>query len=205
MTAFNHAAFFAAARPLFGGKLTQAQVDGLNGALSMGFGVRSLAPAWFTAGIAKIGESEVPGPKHNAWIVGDMWKKLGAGWLKTDDKDGPWCGGFMAWCMNEAGIVYPKEFPRALAWADWGVECEPQLGAVCVMERPGGGTGHVTMAAGKTKAGDIKGLGGNQRNQVNIDDFPFSRITDWRWPAGVPILNIPLPVMAPGTISRNEA
>lgn len=200
MSAFDHKAFFDAARAdPFGGKLTQKQVNALNRAIAAGLG-QSIEPAWLTAARSKIGQREVPGPKHNNWIT-TSWAKLGAGWFNSDEV--LWCGLFVAWAMNEAGIAYPKQFPRALAWADWGVECEPQVGAVCVMERSGGG--HVMIAVGKSRFGDIKGLGGNQSNMVSIADFPAGRITDWRWPAGVPQSHIPLPIMAAGTISRNEA
>lgn len=44
MTALNHKAFFDAARQLFGGTLTQAQVDGLNAALAAGLGVPDIQP-----------------------------------------------------------------------------------------------------------------------------------------------------------------
>lgn len=199
MTAFDHAAFYTELRRRWG-PLKQGQVDDIGASLAIGLQQPSLDPAWMIVARSLIGTAEIPGPKHNAMIL-RWFARVGYGFYKTDET--PNCGAFIGYCMLESGIAIPKTAPRALDWATWGVECEPQIGAVCVMERDGGG--HVTFAAGKTATGAIKGLGANQRNQVNISDFPFDRITDWRWPAGVPQAHIPLPVMAAGTVSRNEA
>lgn len=202
--AFNYAAFFAASRPLFGGKLTQMQVDGLNAALKAGFAISAPGPAWLVAGRTKIGEKEIPGPKHNPWIVNSMWKALGAPWLKTDDADSPWCGGFMAWCMNEAGQPYPKSFPSAGAWATWGVPCLPQIGAVIVKERDGGH--HVAQLVGITADGLwYLALGGNQNDGVSIAPIAIASVTAVRWPANVPQLSLKLPVMARATTAAREA
>ncbi|MFC0302787.1 TIGR02594 family protein [Rhizorhabdus histidinilytica] len=198
MTAFDHTAFYGELRRRWG-PLKQAQVDDINAALAKAWELPSVDPAWMVVARKLIGTTEIPGPQHNNVIV-NLFARVGYAIYKTDEV--AWCGAFIGACFKDAGIAIPKTAPRALDWATWGVECEPQVGAVCVMEREGGG--HVTFAAGRTAAGAIKGLGGNQRNQVNISDFPFDRITDWRWPSGVPQAHIPLPIMAPGIISRNE-
>lgn len=159
------------------------------------------APPWTVAARKLIGLREVPGPQHNPTILG-FWSKLGASWLKTDED--PWCGGFMAWSMKEAGVAYPKLYPRAAEWGTWGVACKPQLGAVGVKTRKGGG--HVFQIVGITADGTrFKSLGGNQANGVNIIDVLVRDVVAVRWPAGVPQRNIPLPIMPAGTIGASEA
>jgi uncharacterized protein (TIGR02594 family) len=159
------------------------------------------APPWTVAARKMIGLREVPGPQHNKTIT-DFWAKLGASWLKTDED--PWCGGFMAWTMKEAGVAYPKLYPRAADWGTWGVACKAQLGAVGVKARKGGN--HVFQIVGITADGRrYKALGGNQSNGVNIIDILVTDVTAIRWPAGVPQRHIPLPVMPAGTIGASEA
>lgn len=161
-------------------------------------------PAWVTFGRSKIGEREIVGPKHNPWIMG-FWQKLGAKWIKSDDADGAWCGGFIAWCLNEAGLPYPKNYPAAASFAAWGVACKAQVGAIGVKQRPGGN--HVFQIVGETADKRyFKALGGNQGNAVSIIDILKSDATAIRWPqgAGEP-RNLPLPVLPRGTIGASEA
>lgn len=200
MTALNEKAFFDAARPLFGGKLTQAQVDGLNAAKAALLGTASTAyPPWTTAGMTKLGEREIKGPLHNPFITEEMWKNLGATWLTTDDADGAWCGGMAAWCMNQAGLAYPKNYPAAASWRTWGVACKPQVGAIIVKARPGGN--HVAQLVGITPDGRYYlALGGNQGDMVSIAPILVAEVDAVRWPAGVAELHIPLPTMPKTTV-----
>ncbi len=159
------------------------------------------APPWTIAARKLIGLKEVPGPRHNPTILA-FWSKLGASWLKTDED--PWCGGFMAWSMAEAGVPYPKLYPRAADWKTWGVACRPQLGAVGVKSRVGGN--HVFQIVGVTADGTrFKALGGNQANGVNIIDIKVADVDAIRWPPGVPQRNVTLPVMPAGVIGASEA
>ncbi len=161
-------------------------------------------PAWLKAARSKIGEREIPGPKHNQWILG-FWQKLGAPWIKTDDADGAWCGGFVAWCLHEAGLPYPKNYPAAGSFADWGMACKPRVGAIGVKSRKGGN--HVFLIVGETKDKTAyKALGGNQGNQVSIIDILKSDVTAVRWPTGAVLPEFgPLPVLPKGTIGASEA
>lgn len=161
-------------------------------------------PKWVRAGRSKIGEREIPGPKHNPWIIG-FWQKLGATWLTTDDATGPWCGGFMAWCLSEANLPYPNNYPAAASFGTWGTPCKAQVGAILVKARKGGN--HVGIIVGITADGQFyKVLGGNQNNMVSIIDIPVSEATAIRWPKGAPAPeNKPLPVMPRGTVGASEA
>lgn len=206
MSAFNRKAFFDAARPMFGGRLSQAQVDALGMALDAGLGVvhhnpTGAEPAWLGEGRKDLGVQEIPGKAHAPRIL----KMLAALKYPFSDDETPWCGTAMAAWMKQAGIDPPPAGYRALNWAGWGVECPAQVGAIGIKARPGGN--HVFIIVGETADKRcFKALGANQRNAVTIMDVPKSEVSprNIRWPAGVAQPNIPLPVMAAGTISRNE-
>lgn len=156
---------------------------------------------WITTARSKIGAKEIVGPNHNSWIV-ESWQKLGASWYNDDET--PWCGLFVAWALNAAGIRYPKNFPAAKSFATYGTAVSPRYGAIAVKARQGGN--HVFFIVGETEDRQyFKALGGNQSNAVNIMDIRKSDVTNIRWPAGQAIVNIPLPIMPRGTISENEA
>ncbi len=156
-------------------------------------------PRWMVEARKLIGQREIPGPQHNRWIA-DGWKRLGAGWF-TDDET-PWCGLFVAHCIEAAGLPFPKLFPRAMAWADWGKACPPTVGAVGVFKRSGGG--HVGFLVGE----DVRHyhvLGGNQSNAVNIMRLAKDRAVAVRWPVSLGLPTPGLPKMIGGAVSGNEA
>jgi uncharacterized protein (TIGR02594 family) len=161
----------------------------------------SSEPSWVAVARKLIGTREVPGPQHNSFIS-KGWARLGAGWFNDDET--PWCGFFVAHCMEAAGISYPGKglFARAKAWLDWGNNCSAIYGAVVVFGREGGG--HVGFLVGESRV-NFYVLGGNQSNAVNITPIAKSRALGFRWPASVPGGTKKLPEMSGGTISRNEA
>lgn len=209
MTAFNHDAFmreWRASRSPDGSRIVageyQLVMDAIKGKWSPSRPVaRPSDPPWLVEARRLIGQKEVPGPRHNNWIA-KGWARLGAGWFNDDET--PWCGFFVAHCMNAAGQPYPGRglFARAKAWLDWGKPCSAIYGAVAVFGRSGGG--HVGFAVGQS-ASNLYILGGNQRNAVNIMPIAKSRCLGFRWPAGLPLINAPLPTMSGGIVSRNEA
>lgn len=158
-------------------------------------------PSWVTVGRRLTGAREIPGPCHNSWIS-KGWARLGAGWYNDDET--PWCGFFVAHCMDAVGHPYPGKglFARAKAWLDWGKASKPVLGAVAVFGRDGGG--HVGFLVGESSSNWYV-LGGNQANCVSIAPIAKSRALGFRWPLSVPASSTPLPRMSGGTISKNEA
>lgn len=162
----------------------------------------SMDPPWVAAARSKIGEKEIPGSKNNPWIVSN-WQRLGAKWFNDDET--PWCGNFVAWALDAAGLPYPKEFPRAASFKDYGVACAAQVGAIGVKARVGGN--HVFLIVGQTPDKMYyKCLGGNQGNAVNIMDILKTNVDAIRWPPGVAVPKVPyLPTMPKGTVSKNEA
>jgi len=158
-------------------------------------------PKWLTIARNHIGVKEVPGPKNNATIIG--WLKRLKSWIADDSV--PWCGVFCAAVMQEAGLPYPKEFPRAKAWADYGANLRSTHvapGAILVFSREGGG--HVGFYIGED-ATAYHVLGGNQSNSVNITRILKNRCIAIRWPRGEPVIGGPVRMAANGTVSRNEA
>lgn len=162
---------------------------------------RTDEPEWLAEARRCMGRTEIPGPRHNSWIA-QGWARLGAKWFNDDET--PWCGFFVAHCIDAAGIPIPKPslFPRAKAWLDWGLPCRPKLGSIVVFGRSGGG--HVGFLVGKS-ADNWYVLGGNQRNAVNIMPIAKSRTLGYRWPASDRGVRLPLPRMSGGIVSRNEA
>lgn len=160
-------------------------------------------PAWIVEARKRLGEREIVGPQNNGWIA-QGWARLGAGWFNDDET--PWCGYFVAHCLNAAGLPYPGkgEFARALRWATWGQSVSPRLGAIGVKSRKGGG--HVFFIVGETAdRRRFKALGGNQGNCVSIVDIAKTDVDAVRWPEGAALVDIALPVMSAGTIGASEA
>lgn len=165
--------------------------------------VSASEPPWLTTARSLIGTRETVGPQHNSWIA-KGWARLGAGWFSDDET--PWCGFFVAHCIEAAGLPIPAkgEFARALCWASYGVACTPRVGAIGVKKRDGGN--HVFFIVGETPDKRFfKCLGGNQGNCVCIIDIEKSDVFAIRWPAGVLQHDLPLPRMAAGKVSSNEA
>lgn len=159
-------------------------------------------PVWVAALRGKLGQKEIPGPKHNLWISAG-WAALGAGWYNDDET--PWCGYAVAWALDEAGLPYPKNFPSAASFKTYGTDCAAQLGAIGVKARPGGN--HVFFIVGETPDKLFyKALGGNQGNMVSIVDIRKTEVDAIRWPPGVPLPVVPhLPVLRKGTLVGSMA
>lgn len=200
-----------ALRPLApGGKLQDSDVLVID-ALAQSWERRATSspdePKWVTVGRALIGQGEIPGPQHNSWIS-KGWARLGAPWFNDDET--PWCGFFVAHCLEAAGMPYPGkgQFARALAWQTYGRGLiSPAVGAIGVKGRKGGG--HVFFIIGETADKRFfKVIEGNANNMVRIGDVAKSDVLAVRWPPAEFIalpLDRTLPVMPRGTIASSEA
>ena len=214
MPDLNHDAFmrdWRAARLADGSKISQAEYDLVMAAIGGTYHpsaaptvpVVSAAPEpkWLTEARSLMGTKEIPGPRHNSWIVA-QWAKLGAGWFNDDET--PWCGLFVAHCMQVAGQSYPGkgQFARALAWNEWGKPCGSILGAIAVFGRTGGG--HVGFLVGES-VDRLYILGGNQSNAVNIMPIAKTRLVGLRWPSALPLGTAKPARMSGGVVSVNES
>jgi uncharacterized protein (TIGR02594 family) len=167
------------------------------------------APAlpWLLAAQSKLGIREIAGSKHNPTIL--AWLKLLGAWWSNDEE--PWCGTFVAICLREAGLPIVAHWYRARAWAGWGIETTPRLGALLVFGRDGGG--HVGWYLGQAlRLVDgrmvlcFRVRGGNQGNRVCDAWIPAARLIACRWPAGVPVTTVAMTLSAgDGPVSTDEA
>ncbi|MEG3166476.1 TIGR02594 family protein [Sphingomonas sp. PB2P19] len=163
-------------------------------------------PKWLTAAKAKLGTKEAAGSANSATILG--WaKRLGTkvlGIIYNADSV-PWCGVFVAYCLQEDGIEPPSVAVRATSWSTWGQALRPERlapGAIMVFERPGGG--HVGFYVGEdAKAYHI--LGGNQGDAVTIARVVKTRCIARRWPPGRPVIGKPVQIASGKPISSDEA
>lgn len=136
-----------------------------------------------------------------------MWLGLpGGGWYwrtyKSDDSLLPWCGAFIAWAFQSAKFEFPARYASARAWLDWGVECGPELGALAILRRDGGG--HVGFVDAVTPdKGWIRLVGGNQGNAVSAAWFPVGSVLGFRKPAFTELAAAQ--VLALGEISTSQA
>jgi uncharacterized protein (TIGR02594 family) len=146
-----------------------------------------MTPKWYQIAMAELGQQETAGTAHNPRIV-EYHQATG---LRAQDDETPWCGAFVAWCLNAADIPYDKtSAASARAWLDWGRELKrPTIGCVVVFwrGRRDGWQGHVGFYAGRDAQGRILVLGGNQGNAVSVRPYSADQLLGYRWPEGVPL------------------
>lgn len=159
---------------------------------------------WLDVAKTFLGTKEVPGKKSNPKIM--QWAANLGGWIKSFYKDDsiPWCGLFVANCMNAAGYKPVAAALSALAWNEFGIPTQPRLGAVMVFKRTGGG--HVGFYVSEDDT-TYHILGGNQSDAVTITRVEKKRFVGARWPRGVPYPPeaVPIKKKFDGKISYNEA
>jgi uncharacterized protein (TIGR02594 family) len=168
--------------------------------VAKGWRVSIAIPTWMKIADSFIGLHEIVGPKHNKIIL--WWLEKLNSWWRNDEA--PWCGVFVAHCIKEAGLPYPKLYMRAKAWAEYGSLLRRDRlapGAILVFDRAGGG--HVGFYVGED-AGFYYVLGGNQSNAVNVMKLGKSRLVASRWPKGEPVIGKPV-YLNGGSVSTNEA
>lgn len=173
-----------------------------------------MRPIWLVYAEGFLGQREVPGPGASAWIR-SMWLGLrGGSWFwtsigKGDDSKLPWCGAFVAHCLQNCHMAHAQRYASAKAWLEWGTKLTgPALGCVVVFEREGGG--HVGFVYGRDTKGRLLVLGGNQGDAVNVAPFDLKRVAGYLWPedaAVQPDVGLPtLPLYQSGDpASANEA
>ena len=97
-----------------------------------------------------------------------------------------------AWCAAKVNAVFGRlgikgtNSLAARSFLDWGVDTSgnPQVGDVVVLSRGSNPNhGHVGFFMGYDENGDIKVLGGNQSNSVNIQSYSSGRLLGFRRPS----------------------
>ncbi|WP_380784778.1 TIGR02594 family protein [Sphingomonas sp. R86521] len=167
----------------------------------------AIEPTWLKTARAKLGTKEAAGSANSSTILG--WaQRLGTkvlGMIYNADSV-PWCGVFVAYCLQNDGIDPAPIAVRATSWATWGQALRPERlapGAILVFERKGGG--HVGFYTGEDAAA-YHVLGGNQGNAVTTARIAKSRCIARRWPEGRPVIGKPVQLAAgPKPLSKDEA
>ncbi|MEZ5809876.1 MAG: hypothetical protein R3D45_00550 [Rhizobiaceae bacterium] len=110
------------------------------------------------------------------------------------DKNQPWCGAFVGYCLQEANPSFKTTIvdggARAANWMGWGNQNLRQFdlrdiphGAIVVTHPMFNGTsGHVGFAAGKVPGTEkLVVLGGNQGDKVSLRHIHKNKIRHIRW------------------------
>lgn len=133
--------------------------------------------------IKDLGVKEIPGPEGNEKIV--KWTQRLFPWAQDDTV--PWCSILIYNKAIELGLEVPKKNPGlARSWLDVGVSIpleEAVPGDLCIYWRvsPDSVYGHIHEYVNITDAKKfIRGLGGNQGNELNIRPYAVSRLLDVR-------------------------
>lgn len=151
------------------------------------------APPWMATAKFLLGVREVPG-SLTAPAIKAMLAKLRAWW---DDDETPWCGTFVAHCIQDAGLELPKHWYRAMGWTDWGRPVDVQdartgegvrYGSIVARERKGGGHVHFYVAPVFGDPTRYWALGGNQENRVCVRSYPWAGVVAVRWPKDYPLV-----------------
>lgn len=147
--------------------------------------------AWMEIAWQQQGLQETVGDGATSEIVA-MFKAVGRAEITSDEV--AWCAAFVGACLARSGgvladqvLAIPKE-RRLLAstYETFGTPVpldQPRVGCIAVID-VGSATGsgrHVTFVSGWTDT-TIAGLGGNQRDSVNVSHFRRDKLVALRWP-----------------------
>ncbi len=124
------------------------------------------------------GVKEIVGDQHNPRVV-QYSQDIGNTWVTTDEVY--WCSEFVNWCLFKAGIQGTKS-AVARSFLNWGEETKtPQVGDIVVFWRDpkGSNNGHVAFYINETPT-QIRVLGGNQNDEVNIKLMPREQVLSYR-------------------------
>ncbi len=108
---------------------------------------------------------------------------LADGGVNLNPEHTAWCAGFINSVLAQNGIEGTRSL-AARSFLDWGenVDDDPSEGDVVVISRGrrDGWQGHVGLFQGYDENGNIRILGGNQGNSVNITSYPADRLLGFR-------------------------
>jgi uncharacterized protein (TIGR02594 family) len=93
----------------------------------------------------------------------------------------PWCAAFVNSVMQAGGVKGTGSL-AARSFLNWGTPTtKPEVGDIVVLSRGNNPQqGHVGFYAGRDKSGNIKVLGGNQKNKVIFKSYDKDRLLGFR-------------------------
>lgn len=191
---------------LLGTETVQGREVVKGGGGTVAAGQQQMRP-WYEEALRLKGTREGPGTADNPLLL--RWAKaLGLGGSFAHDSVA-WCGLLVAHCI--AASLPDEPLPTnplgARNWLQFGIRCEPTLGAVLVFWRGSrsGWQGHVGFYAGED-ATAFHVLGGNQSDAVTVTRIARDRLLGARWPKSVPLGSAQkIAATAGGALSTNEA
>lgn len=134
---------------------------------------------WMSIALAEQGVKEYPGDRDNPRIV-EYLKSTNLGAPYDSDDETYWCAAFVNWCV-ERSRYEGTDSAWARSWLNWGRKADaPRRGCIVVFSR-GASSGHVGFYIGETHT-QIKVLGGNQSDAVNISNYAKSKLLGYRLP-----------------------
>lgn len=137
--------------------------------------VTSGSTPWIDVARKELGVHEVRGGENPRIIEYHSATDLGA---REDEV--PWCASFVNWCLKQ--ISYSRtNSAAAMSFATYGEKLDqPKVGCIVVFAWSGGGH-HVTFCT-DINSSEVKGLGGNQSDEVDEKWFPRKYAVAYRWP-----------------------
>lgn len=150
----------------------------------------------------EIGVKEINGNEHNPRIL-EYQDMTG---LSFGNDEVAWCSIFANWCALQAGLPRSNA-ANARSWLKVGRKTSfPVPGDVVVIwrESPSSWKGHVGLFMGFNHDGsEVFILGGNQNDEVNIQQFDIGRVLQYRRLKAESSLEIPVGYLRNGD-SSNE-
>lgn len=165
----------------------------------------SKMPPWLIRADGLVGTLEAPGDRDNLVIL--AWAAAcGGNIARTYKHDAtPWCKMFTEYCLLSTGFKGVDSL-WALDNRNVGTVLKgPAVGAIATKTRDGGG--HTFFVKGRTAAGVLVGVGGNQSDAVCNANFDPASLK-YNWPAGYPLPGSvafsSLPIVSAGKFAREN-
>jgi uncharacterized protein (TIGR02594 family) len=137
-------------------------------------------PVWLKLAKGELGTKEIAGAQHNPAVLRYF---ADAGFPEIDNDETAWCAAFANAMLQRSGYDGSKSL-AARSFMNWGKPvAKPYPGCIAVLWRdsPRSANGHVAFWL--SERGDkVKLLGGNQGNQVSMEEFPRDRVLGYREP-----------------------
>lgn len=163
-------------------------------------GAQHEAPAWYALAEKDIGFKE----RGNNQGLDRLINEAGGIGQNGD----PWCAIFVNAKLRQAGFATSgSAMARSFEHHSNFVKLSgPALGAIVTMWRGSlsSGSGHVYFYDGESKSG-IRGIGGNETDQVKRSFHERGRFVGYYWPKSVPLPNVgPIAVSSSGTVNNTK-
>lgn len=142
------------------------------------------ATPWLDLARSEIGTHEIAGSADNPRV---MAYYRDAGHPEIDHDETPWCAAFVGAMLKRAGYPHTGSL-AARSYCTYGTRLEkPAPGCIMVMTRGGNSwEGHVAFYLEDAGA-NIRVLGGNQRDAVNVAEYPKSKVIAYRMPVAATV------------------